>query len=144
MGTSLIVKEARAYLGTKFEHKGRSKCAIDCAGLIYLSALGAGLPVKGLADVDYRAGREHEAEPVKIVLMASEEIKIEEIQEGDIVLIKWPRAKEPSHFAIVTNHEYGCLGLIHAYSAAGVVEHVINHKWRGMIKRAFRPKLGVK
>lgn len=139
-----IVEQARTYLGIPHRHRGRSRRAVDCAGLpicVYAD-LGVELP-----DLE-RYGREpHKdglmqavvdalGEPVWKGRAAPREI----LEPGDIVVMRF--VEEPHHLAIVTDDRLRGVGIIHSYSPAGgggrVVEHGLDAHWQSLIVAVFR------
>lgn len=135
-----VVQSARAYLGTPFMHRGRSKNGIDCAGLARCACKDAGFNVP-----DYLLyGREpHGGEleaameralgaPVMLAPVSMFRLKV-----GDIVLVRFKI--EPHHVAILTDYQFGGLGVIHADGHNGkVVEHRLAEDMVKRITHVFR------
>ena len=50
MKRSQILEEAEKWIGTPWEHQGRSKAGCDCAGYIYCLGINSGCDPKGLSE----------------------------------------------------------------------------------------------
>lgn len=136
---SLAIEAARELLGARFMHKGRGPFAVDCVGLVIIALDKAGLPVRPLDCIDYEEKRAWDYGLEDAVGKVAKPTSLDAIQPGDLVIIQWPRTPAPSHVALVTNYVYGGLGLIHAYSRGGVVEHAITKQWQRRLTGAYRP-----
>jgi cell wall-associated NlpC family hydrolase len=121
-------------LGVKWRHQGRSPRAVDCIGLLVLSARAAGRDLRDRKGYGRDATRdglrealvEHFGQPSGYV-------------HGGVALCKWDECSLPSHVGIVAKRDTGWY-LIHGYSLAGkVVEHRIDAKWGGTIIEVFDP-----
>lgn len=129
---------ARSCMGVKFRHMGRDpETGLDCAGISQWSMKQVPRPVYDLEaygrdphkDGLERALRENFGPPVSL----------QEMREGDNVLMKFQKHSAPRHIAIVTNHPDG-LGLIHVHSEMKFVsEHIMDARWLSFIVKAFRP-----
>ena len=122
---SRLADAARAYIGTRFRHRGRTKTGIDCVGLGVAAYADCGAPVP-----DFRLyGREpfrdgmvrHMTaalgDPVQVAPVAAADLL-----DGDVVLIRF--AVNPHHMAIIGARDYGgqtALTLIHADGEFGRV-----------------------
>lgn len=114
-----LVQAARTFEGTPFRHQGRAKWALDCAGLLILSALKMG---KAFDDIKGYS-RSPDGRTLKAELDRQLNRVSREAEYGDVLLMRFGRA--PQHLAIKTDK-----GIIHAYEAAGgVVEHRLDDKW---------------
>jgi hypothetical protein len=134
---SIFIAHARSLLGARWRHRGRKPWALDCVGLLYLSARAAGWPV---TDQKYY-GREPWADRLRKELKqqcGSPLSKEEEWKEGDVALICW-RGKEPTHVGIIANYIYGGLSLIHCENINGCVEQFIDDSFRNCIIEVYRP-----
>lgn len=125
-----IVAAARSYLGCRYQHQGRVRTGIDCAGLIIAVAHDVGLPAEDMAGYaripDGKALRRHLDSQAAPVAYADR-------QPGDILLLAFDRGL-PQHLAITTDY-----GMIHAYAGARkVVEHRIDEMWAARILGAYR------
>lgn len=128
-----VVDAARAYLGCPFEHQGRTRHGLDCAGLILLAYRDAGVlfeDIKGYGRNPHKDGLQ---QAVERQLHA-----VDDMQPGDVLLMRFIR--EPQHVALVTDLPDGRIGVIHAHSQVGrVVEHALDAKWRRRIVGVYRP-----
>ena len=129
---------ARAYLGVKFVHQGRSaQWGIDCIGLLVLAARDCGLPQ---ADSDSTAyGREPANGLLESHLTAlfGPLLPTSQMQPGDIAAVSFAGAVR--HVGVVGEHPNG-LSLIHTNSMLGrVTEARIDDKWFKRIVGVHRP-----
>lgn len=125
-----IVAAARSYLGCRYQHQGRVRAGIDCAGLIIAVARDVGLPAEDMAGYartpDGKALRAHLDSQAGAIAFADR-------QPGDILLLAFDRGL-PQHLAIATDR-----GMIHAYAGARkVVEHRIDETWAARILGAYQ------
>lgn len=137
-----LVQQARTYLGTPYRHRGRSRRAIDCAGLLWCSYADLGYV---LPDV-----KVYGREPHKDGLMAGLIDALGEpvwrgreparalLRVGDCVVSAFVR--EPHHLAIVGDDPLYGLSLIHSDGSAAkkVVEHGLSEHHRKQIVAIFR------
>lgn len=132
-----MVSFARSMCGkARWRHRGRKPWAVDCIGLVVLALSEAGFA--GVKDrLDY--GREPWRDGLKEELSAHFGAPVDDMQAGDIALIRWENMGGPSHVAIIGDYCHGGLSIIHAHSAWGVTEHRIDDKWHSMIVEAYRP-----
>lgn len=132
------VAEARAWLGTPFQHQGCLKgVACDCIGLVK----GVGLAL-GLVDYD-PASPQAQAFASYSMMPDSKRMRqglatwllpipVAEVLPADILFMAWTR--EPQHVALRTDH-----GIIHSYSSVGkVVEHAFDASWQRRVVAAYR------
>lgn len=129
-----FVSAARALLGARWRHRGRKPWAVDCLGLIVLSAAAAGLRV----EVPRLYGREPWDDSLRRGLRQHFGQPVTDPQAGDVALIRW-RSGEPSHVAIVADHPFGGLTLIHSHNVLGVVEHALAPPFDSVIVEIYRP-----
>lgn len=139
-GRIAFVVAARARVGAKFRHQGRSATHLDCIGVLRESLADAGTVCEDRCAYgrdperdDLRAAlRQHFGLPVAIApdLSAS--------QPGDIALMAWHL--RPQHVAVFAEYAHGGLSLIHADSLFGaVVEHQFAEPWIDRVKEVYRP-----
>lgn len=132
---SAVVREARTWLGTPFQHQGRLKGqGVDCLGVV--SAVGRALGVVDHDELDYGASPRPRrmGEGLRRHLI---EIPICAALPGDVVWMAW--RSEPQHLGILTD-----IGILHAHSLVRdgaqegrCVEHPLDAEWRGRIRAAF-------
>jgi len=128
-----IVKEARSYIGTPFEHQGRLKrCGVDCVGIL----IGVAHMLR-LTNHNYKGYSRFPEGDELIKKLDSVLIRIptDEIQDGDVLVFSISRrTKIPQHVALKTD-----IGMLHTYQTIGkVVEHGLTQKWRRRLCAAYR------
>jgi len=132
------VDNARALVGVRWRHQGRTPWGVDCAGLVAL----AYAPVRDVVDrTDY--GRTPHNGELEAMLRANfgepvltGPVALADLRPGDVVLMRWVDA--PQHVALVCDHPDG-LGLIHAHAPSRrVVEHGISPDWLAAICEVYR------
>ena len=145
---SLIVDEARAWVGTRFHHQGRVKAngnnkgGCDCIGLIVgvadnVGLMYAGQKLSAYDRIDY-AKIPYGNQLYNSFCEYLDEIRINDVQGGDVLMFKFD--KDPQHVGIVGELD-GDRTIIHCYlQARGVVEHRLDKQWRQRIVAAFRFK----
>lgn len=134
IGRSLIVQEARAWIGTPFRRKGRVKYhGCDCVGL-------ALCVMRDLGIVDWTKedwANIYPDQPLNdlVLEICRERLKekpADEMLPGDLLVFRVPN--HPCHVGIVSD-----AGMIHAYAGypRRVVEHAIDETWRARIEGCF-------
>jgi NlpC/P60 family putative phage cell wall peptidase len=134
---SLIVAEARAWIGTPYRHQASLKgVGCDCLGLVrgvWRAVMGTE-PERAppyAPDWAEAAGRETLAEAAGRHMTM---VPMNEFAPGDVLLFRW-RAKMPAkHAAIVTASDK----MVHAHDGAAVAEVAIAPWWRRRLAYAFR------
>jgi cell wall-associated NlpC family hydrolase len=129
------VKTARDLIGAKWRHRGRKPWAVDCVGLIILACRASGSTINDRLDY----GRYPHEEGLKRELLAHFGEPVSDMQNGDIVLMRWKKGEEPSHVGIIADNKDGTLNIIHAYSMIAVTEHRIDDVWIDRIVEVYRP-----
>lgn len=137
-----IVAAARAYVGVRFAHQGRSAAGLDCLGLLIASADDCGLtfggkPASGLDVPQYGTRPDVVLLHQKLSTYLTA-IALESVCPGDVVVLKINGS--PQHLALIADYPLsGELGMIHAYAPArAVVEHRYDAHWRTNTYAAFR------
>jgi cell wall-associated NlpC family hydrolase len=130
-----FVAAARARLGVKWRHQGRTPWAIDCLGLVVLALRDAGREV--VDREGYPRDPQHEGIREELERQCG---RPGEWVHGGIALMQWKGAELPSHVGILINAG-DHWRLIHSYSSGQgcVVEHRVDEHWRGMILEVFDP-----
>lgn len=127
-----IVSAARAYLGTRWRHQGRTSHALDCIGLLVRVAHDL-----GLSDAD-QAGysrRPHGGELEHALHMHCAPIASPDV--GCVALMRFEHGA-PQHVGVLGDYPHGGLSLIHAYAPSRkVVEHRLDDSWRLRIVQCF-------
>lgn len=136
-----MIAAVRSLLGTPFKHRGRTPQGIDCVG-----AIAYGLAAVGREIADQRHyGRNPVRDGLRDHLIAhlGDPIPLEEIQPGDVLLLRWHMSGGThlfNHVALVTDCPYGGLSMIHALAEnRAVVEHRMSDPWPRRIVEGFRP-----
>ena len=138
-----IVRKAREYLGTPFQHQGRRKGqALDCVGLILCVADDLGLADK--ENVLFQRMDYYDYGPQPIGRFVHEECvkrlnqkSVLDIKPGDALTLRIPT--DPCHTAIVAEIPGQGLSMIHCYEGgqAKCIEHRIDERWHNRIVGAF-------
>lgn len=146
MDHSLIVRQARTWIGTRYHHQGRLKRSEACSGGVDCIGLVVGV-------VDELKIRDHNGillskydsicysiEPKDLVISIAShltEVSITEMSIGDILLFKfW---KEPQHVGILSDYSDEVFGIIHCNSSSGsVVEQPLSPAWMRMVTHVYR------
>lgn len=130
-----FIDAARRLRGVRWRHRGRKPWAVDCVGLLVLSAQAVGVQVvpprlygrEPWEDMLRQGLRQHFGDPLPPT----------EAKPGDVALICW-RKGDPSHVAIVGDHPDGWLTLIHAHNVLGVVEHSFAPPFESVVVEVYR------
>lgn len=122
MNATRLVLEARALVGVPFRHQGRNVTGIDCLGLLLLAGSRAQVLDSSIERADY--GRApHAALEERLAYHCD---RLELVEPGAVIAIKWPGDIRAGHVAIATPGGQ----MIHSYSVAGgVVEHGYRGHW---------------
>lgn len=130
-----IVAEARAWLGTPWQHQGRVKGAgVDCAGLVIEVARACGLAAVCIS------GYSRFPSGAQIEQLCEQHMRrlpsLDVAQAGDVVLMHVNQ--ESRHMGFLTDHPDGGLALLHAYAGhRKVVEHRLDGWWSSRIVAAY-------
>lgn len=114
-----IIEAARELLGTPYLHQGRSRAAIDCAGVALLVARKFDLMPGAPLSADYGLL----PQPLLVATMARICDRLEEPRPGCILLIKWHGTAFAQHIVICTGPT-----IIHC---CGLHRRVVEHGYRG-------------
>lgn len=132
-----FIAAARAYLGVRWRHQGRSKAGVDCAGTLICAMRDIG---KGPVDSQGYSRYPH-GQQLQTLLRANCGDPLpanDPMQPGDVVLMKFKG--DPSHLGVLTAYYLGGLGLLHAFAQnRAVVEHRLDEQWRARIVEVYRP-----
>jgi hypothetical protein len=112
------VVHARALIGTRWSHRGRSNRRIDCVGLVVVSLTRAGVTVQDRL----LYGRDPNQDRLRDALVDEfgPAIPKAKAQVGDIALLRG--FVYPLHVGILGDYAYGGLSLIHANNAPTVMK----------------------
>ena len=134
---SLIVAEARDWIGTPYRHQASLKgVGCDCLGLVrgvWRGVIGAE-PERAPAyapDWAEAGGVEALADAAARHLVA---IERDAFGDGDVLLFRWRAGLPAKHAAIVTAADK----IVHAHDGAAVAEVALAPRWRRRIAYAFR------
>lgn len=130
-----VVRAARAYLGVRWVHQGRSVRGLDCIGLVMRVARDLALSDFETRDYgripDGRRLREGMREHC-IELPAGTEPA-----HGMVALMSFEA--DPQHLAIVADYVHGGCSLVHALALERrVVEHRLDQVWANRIVALYR------
>jgi cell wall-associated NlpC family hydrolase len=117
-----VVTAARSWLDVPFQHQGRNKHGVDCAGFVVelMRSINV-LPSDFREPTDYRRMPDGRLEE----LIAAQCIRSGVVEIASLILIKWPKHRHPGHVGICTGPK-----IIHAYELAGkVVENGYRGHW---------------
>jgi NlpC/P60 family putative phage cell wall peptidase len=134
---SLIVAEARSWIGTPYRHQASLKgVGCDCFGLvrgIWRAAIGdepERTPAYAPSWAEAASG-EPLAEAAARHLVA---IDRDAFREGDVLLFRWRVNLPAKHAAVVTAADK----MVHAHDGAAVAEVALAPWWRRRLAYAFR------
>jgi NlpC/P60 family putative phage cell wall peptidase len=134
---SLIIAEARAWIGTPYRHQASLKgVGCDCLGLVrgvWRAVMGTE-PERAppyAPDWAEAAGRETLAEAAGRHMTM---VPLNEFAPGDVLLFRWRAEMPAKHAAIVTASDE----MVHAHDGAAVAEVAIAPWWRRRLAYAFR------
>lgn len=124
-----LKREAESWLGTPFMHQGRGRRGIDCLGLVsfIFKELGFPVPDKDGSGRKYRSDwYKHEStEPyLKGLLSYGKEVKLHELQVGDIVYFRI-KSKVVNHGAVYIGNDE----IIHAVGGLGVIKSKLHSRF---------------
>ena len=139
---SIIVNEARSWLGTPYHHQARLKGkGCDCLGLAVGIADELGLEHSGGARLSIfdEPNYSHQPDSSYFITKLQEvlvEVPKEDMAPGDLGL--FAIQGNPQHVAIFSQF-LGELGMIHSFAPARkVVEHRVDKEWHSKLVKVFR------
>lgn len=125
-----VVATARACLGARFRHQGRSPATgLDCIGLVFFIQ-----KTLGLSCYDYQTYPRYPDHHKLTEILQSQfnRVSLHEIQPGDV--LRFLAGADPVHLGIATD-----IGVIHSTALArGVVEHRLDPSWTSRLVEAYR------
>lgn len=135
-----LSQAARRYVGVRFRHRGRSKRALDCAGLGVISYADCGVE---LPDFRLYSEEPHDDDLIaKITLALGPPVAVypvhrHRLRVDDVIVQRFEQ--EPHHVAILGSYVLSGLSMIHADGMAGhVVEHYLSDDHVARITHVFR------
>ena len=131
-----VITAARSFVGAQWRHLGRKPWAVDCIGLVVLSLAAGGIVMRDRTNY----GREPWRDGLQTDMREhfGQELPVEQMQAGDIVLMKWDDQPAPAHVGIITETDHG-FSVIHSYSEISVTEHLIDADWMRRMVCVWRP-----
>lgn len=127
-----VVTAARKYLGVRYQHQGRTRHGLDCAGLVVRVVHDL-----GVSEFD---SRDYGRQPDPARMWATLRLNCAELPRSDWApgcLAFMHFQGHPMHLGIITPHPQGW-GLIHALATSRkVVEHRLDSEWDSRIVAAF-------
>lgn len=145
---SILIDQARTYLGVPFRHHGRTARGLDCAGLVWRTYADLGVILPDVARYGREPHRDGLMDAMRCALgdpvwEGSSLIDRSILRIADVVVLRFE--VQPHHIAFVTSDRHHGLGLLHAYSPAGaigrVLEHGLDARWQSQILAVFRRAL---
>jgi cell wall-associated NlpC family hydrolase len=128
-----VVREARALLGVRYRHQGRSREGVDCIGLPVCVRAALGLPAMDSAGYAKRAAGAEMLDYCRANMTAIDRASI---QPGDL-LVQMKGADR--HVAIVADYPGGGLSIIHAHLPnKKVVECRLDPAFMATVRGCFR------
>lgn len=139
MDRDAIVKEAREWIGTKWQHQASVKGAgCDCAGLVrgvYRELTGNGVDIPFNYPSTWHLFKDEPRMYNTLKECAGKEIPCESLEPGDIVTFSFREKFPDHHVGIVTGEGT----FIHAYlDVKKVVETRMDETWKNRLRHAFR------
>lgn len=117
-----LIAHARALIGTRWLHQGRTVDGVDCIGFVALAARKAGVDLTRYED-HRKYG--HGPSPLFLQTVQEHSQRLDAPVPGAGILLRWGTEPYPRHAAIFT--ERGTI--IHAHARCGVVEHGYRAMW---------------
>jgi cell wall-associated NlpC family hydrolase len=128
-----IVSEARAWVGVRYAHQGRSREGVDCIGLPVCVRAALGLPA---LDVSGYERETTDSAMLDYCRAHMTEIAPSDLQPGDVLVCVNGTVR---HMAIVADYLYGGHSIIHAWlPARAVVECRLDEKFMAGVTACFR------
>ena len=133
-----FVAAARQLLSVRWQHQGRDKRGVDCAGLVVYALKSLGRPVSdaiGYGRLPYRGRletlvRQNLGDPLPAGA---------QMQFGDVALMHFV-GSALCHCGIITEYPLGGFALLHAFAQNKmVVEHRVDDQWKGYMFEVYRP-----
>lgn len=128
-----VVAEARAWIGTRYRHQGRSREGVDCIGLPVCVRAGLGLPAM---DASGYARQTTDSEMLSYCRANMVEVDRSAIAPGDLLVQVNGMVR---HMAIVADYLHGGLSIVHAWlPARRVVEQRLDENFMKAVRGCFR------
>jgi cell wall-associated NlpC family hydrolase len=128
-----IVAEARAWVGVRYAHQGRSREGVDCIGLPVCVRAALGLPELDVAGYERTAT---DSAMLDFCRKHMVQVAADALQPGDVLVCVNGTMR---HMAIVADYLYGGHSIIHAWlPARAVVECRLDDKFMAGVTGCFR------
>lgn len=114
-----VVAEARRLVGTLYRHQGRSEFGIDCIGVPIVIGQRLNLLPDSFLRANY--GKLPKAELIEKTKDYC--TRLDAIEPGALLLIRWPGEQNPGHAVIFTGET-----IVHAWDQH---DRVVEHGYRG-------------
>lgn len=126
-----VIATARDWIGVPFQHQGRSRYGVDCAGLVICVCRELGLLP---ADFDVNG---YERSPDGTMFKECDSRLARSVPKvGGVFVMRF--VEEPQHMGFFADYRHGGLSIIHSLSKSGkVVEHRLDNLWRSRIVGSF-------
>lgn len=119
-----VVKNAKSYLGTKYQYGGSTKKGMDCSGLIHVAFKEAGQAVPRTS---------------KSLYDTSKKVSLDRIRKGDLLFFATGKKNKVNHVGLVTQRSATGITFIHASSSRGVMQSSLNEMyWVNVLVSAGR------
>lgn len=135
------IDAARGFCGAKWRHLGRKPWAMDCIGLVIMALEAGGIKMRDRTNYGrypWQDGLDHD-----MIAHFGQPLPLSEMQEGDIVLMRWAGDPACGHVGLIVNGKHD-MHVIHSYSMIAVTEHRIDAQWLSNMERVYRPDWGRK
>lgn len=133
-----FVAEARRWLGTRWQHQGRTLGkGVDCAGVLMQTTRAVGpLPAEKVDELEREIAGYNRVPRADLLRRTCDKymrrLKRAEVQAGDVALMQFD-GSEPQHLAIIAERS-GVPYLIHALALERkVVEHRLDSVWSARV-----------
>lgn len=129
-----LANTAKSFIDTPFHAQGRAPgVGVDCIGVVVCVARAHGIEHKDLSAYSMQPTGELQPELERQMIR----ISLNNIQEGDVLLMRWNRRMKPHHVAMVVGPNL----IVHAYAQAEkVCMQVYTNYWREKVVAAYRFK----
>lgn len=136
--SSAIIKEARSWLSTPYQHQAKVKgVGVDCVGLIIAVGVKLNLVPDELLKIDGYARTPNPKHMQRIIEKNLDSITQADVMPGDIAWIQW-RKGLPMHMGFISCYN-GKATILHALSTAGMVtEHTLSKEWSDRVLSYWR------
>lgn len=134
------IEEAHSWVGTPFRWQGRTKgSGSDCWGIIVAGAHNLGYIPKDWDVRQYDRRTDIVALSREHLPRWFDRVEPEDLQAGDIAIFR-RREHGILHMAILYDHPYGGLGMIHSDDWDQIRAHAMPEDTRSKIREGWRPR----